>query len=85
LREDLNNFVKPEFGEVYEVRREFPDSGITGFLVRKDWRGADFPERQRELHDFLEERFGAESGDVSLILTFTPEEYAEWAEDKIAV
>jgi hypothetical protein len=84
LREQLEKLVKTDSNERFEVRRERLDGGVTGYLVRKDWRGVSPSQRQRQLSEFLEEHFGAAAADVSLILTFTPEEYEAWAEDQLA-
>jgi len=84
LRTELDQYVVPAWEERYEVRRETPDSGITGYLVKNSWRDVSFAVRQRELNDLLEGKFGEGAGDVSLILTFTPEEYEAWAEDQLA-
>jgi hypothetical protein len=84
LRTELEAYIGADMNERFEVRRERPDSGITGFLVRKEWLGVSAYERQRQLLQFLEGRFGSAADDVSLILTFTPEEYAEWSEDQLA-
>jgi hypothetical protein len=82
VREQLQTLVNPAWGERFELRREFSDGGITGYLVRKNWRGVAIPVRQKELGDWLKDRFGDLSSDVSLILTFTPEEFAPWYEDR---
>ncbi|HTQ08561.1 MAG TPA: hypothetical protein VMI31_00675 [Fimbriimonadaceae bacterium] len=59
------------------------DSGIQKFVgdvVSHEFRGVAVPERQRWVWDRLREVFGDESQEVSLVLTYSPEEWAEVGE-----
>jgi hypothetical protein len=84
IQTDFGKLIHPEWGEAFEVRRNYPDSGVSGFLALKQWLGVSFPERQKQLDEILRNLYGEAAEDVSLILTFTPEEYEAWAEDRVA-
>ena len=56
------------------------DEGIhkfTGTVVRRDFRGLAVPDRQKIVWDFLRGEFGEEAVEISLVLTYTPEEWNE--------
>ena len=56
------------------------DDGIgkyTGHVVHRDFRGVSIPDRQRIAWEVLRRRFGEDSQQVSLVLTYSP---AEWEE-----
>ncbi len=78
---ELEKVTDQANGESFDVKRERPGSNITGYVVRRDFRGLNSAERQKNLRTFLIERFGPETTDIGLILTFTPEEFDDWLED----
>ncbi len=56
------------------------DNGIERFVgdvINHEFRGVPVPERQRWVWDRLRETFGEESQMVSLVLTYTPDEWEE--------
>lgn len=56
------------------------DHGIERFVGQVIWRefsGVSVPERQKRVWAIIRDAFKEESQSVSLVLTFTPEEWAE--------
>jgi hypothetical protein len=78
---ELERITDHANGESFDVRRERPGSNITGYVVRRDFRGLNSADRQKNLRTFLDERFGPETSEIGLVLTFTPEEFDDWLED----
>lgn len=79
--QELEGVIDHANGESFDVKRERPGSNITGYVVRREFRGLNTADRQKNLRTFLVEKFGPESTDIGLVLTFTPEEFEDWLED----
>lgn len=77
----LDKIVDRSAGETFEIRRDFPDGNITGYIVRRAFDGIRTAERQADLWNYLREELGPDSVDVGLILAFSPEEFSDWLED----
>ena len=50
---------------------------FVGHVVHHEFRGLSVPERQKRIWDLLRERFGDQSQEVSLVLTYSPDEWEE--------
>jgi len=79
--QELEKVTDHANGETFDVKRERPGSNITGYVVRRDFRGINSADRQKNFRTYLEDRFGTESAEIGLVLTFTPEEFDDWLED----
>jgi len=79
--QELERITDHANGESFDVKRERPGSNITGYIVRRDFRGLNSADRQKSLRTFFLERFGPETTEIGLVLTFTPEEFDDWLED----
>jgi hypothetical protein len=79
--QELERITDHANGESFDVKRERPGSNITGYVVRREFRGLNSADRQKNLRTFLVDRFGPESTEIGLVLTFTPEEFDDWLED----
>lgn len=66
---DRGDFAEFEFDDRIER--------FTGHIVHHEFRGLSVPERQDWIWRRLREEFGDEASQVSLVLTFSPEEWAE--------
>ena len=70
----------PQKNEIGDFASFEYDEGIgrfVGDVVNHEFRGVTVSERQRWVWDRLREAFGEESQEVSLILTYSPEEWEE--------
>ena len=79
--QELDRVTDHANGETFDVKRERPGSNITGYVVRREFRGLNSADRQGSLRSFFIEHFGSESVDIGLVLAFTPEEFDDWLED----
>ena len=79
--QELERVTDHANGESFDVKRERPGSNITGYVVRREFRGLNSADRQKSLRTFFVERFGAKTTEIGLVLTFTPEEFDDWLED----
>lgn len=50
---------------------------FSGTVVLSEFRGLSVPTRQERVWDRLKEKFGAEAAEISLVLTYSPEEWSE--------
>ena len=60
------------------------DTGIqrfVGHVICRDFRGVSISQRQKQVFATIEEQFAEEAQLVSLVLTFTPEEWDEVNEE----
>lgn len=71
-----------EKGEIVEINRWTPDERPSGLVAREDFRGLTVAERFGILHRILDTELGDRSKDVGLIFVFTPEEFADFDEDR---
>ena len=78
---ELERITDHTSGESFDVKRERPGANITGYIGRRDFRGLNSADRQKNLRTFFVEQFGPESTEIGLVLTFTPDEFADWLED----
>ncbi len=64
-----------------DVHRNSEAERISGRIVTSDFDGMQQIDRQRVVHNALRDALGADSDGVSIILTFTPDEYEALRED----
>jgi acid stress-induced BolA-like protein IbaG/YrbA len=74
-RDDLGNKSEFEFDEQIEK--------FTGHVISREFQGVAVPARQGLVWDRIREAFGDESQRISLVLTFTPEEWEEVGDDPL--
>ena len=82
VRAVLEQATDRDSGETFDVVSGFTGSGPTGYVVRNDFRGITAAERYRWLSEFFEREFGTQARGIGLVLTFTPEEFEGWLEDR---
>jgi hypothetical protein len=67
--DDRGNVTRFEYDEF--IRK------FTGHIVRRDFRRLSISARQKKVWEAIRSKFGPEASEVSLVLTFAPEEWAE--------
>lgn len=82
VRKALEQVTDRGAGETFDIVSGFSGSGPTGYVVRNDFRGVIAAERYRWLSRFFEREFRDRAGQIGLVLTFTPEEFEGWLEDR---
>jgi stress-induced morphogen len=60
----------------FEIDRDATTGKIGGRMVSAAFAGRSFLQRQNRIHNLLRREFGPEAQELSLIFTYTPQEYA---------
>ncbi len=79
ISEEALNALVPmnDYGDFAKFEFDSSIDRFVGDVVHHEFRGLNVPERQKRIWDLLDERFGEESQRVSLVLTYSPEEWEE--------
>ncbi len=77
VRERLERALSDRYREVHVDFGPQRAGRISGILVSPDFEGLTTDQRQDDLWDVVRVTLGAESSDVSTIVTLTPDEYED--------
>ena len=64
-----------------EAHRNKGAKRVSGSLITPDFNNLDQVDRQKAVHDALRDTLGPEAQGVSIILTYTPDEYKALREE----
>ena len=59
-----------------------PTDRIVGAVARAEFRGLGVGERMVRIRELFDREFGERAAEIGLVFVFTPEEYAEYVEDR---
>ncbi len=81
LRERLERALRQEFDgmEVDFGPQQPMQSRLSGMLTWNGFRDEDFTDRQRRVWDVIRDALGADSAQVSTLVTLTPDEVATYS------
>ena len=64
-----------------EAHRSKGARRVNGSLITPDFNNLDQADRQKAVHEALRDRLGLEAQGISIILTYTPDEYKSLSEN----
>lgn len=60
-----------------------PTDRIVGVVARSEFRNLGVGDRLSRVREFIVREFGERADEIGLVFAFTPEEYAEYVEDRL--
>ena len=70
-------FPKSDYGDFSSFEFDNAIGKFVGHVVHHEFRGLAVPERQERIWKLFRETFGEEANEISLVLTYSPEEWEE--------